>query len=95
MTFDEAMHVKCKRCGRDAAHHRMTNSGNFYCPVLNRNGIGLLNGDIRKHNYKPSSVDAIHMPVQYLHRAYFPSSVGKAIKDGLKSFIGTPDMATG
>lgn len=95
MTFEEAMHAECKRCGKYAAHHRMTASGSFYCLVLNHMGIHILNQDVYKYDYKPSSVDATHMSVRHLHRAKLPDSVGAIIKDGLKGFIGTPDMATG
>ena len=31
MTLLEAMHVECDWCGEDAGHHRLTDSGNFYC----------------------------------------------------------------
>jgi hypothetical protein len=97
VTFDEAMHTECKRCGQEAQHHRMTNRGHFYCLLLNRDGIAVLNHDVREYSYSPGKRDAYNLPVRFLYKARFENPgnavVGTIIKDGLKNYVGQADVA--
>lgn len=97
MTFDEAMHAKCKRCGQEAQLHRLSPKGNFYCLVLNQFGINALNEDIRKYDYTPGIRDAMRLPARFLHPARFDKPggavIGTVIKDGLKNYVGQPGVA--
>lgn len=93
MTFDEAMHAECARCGQAAQSHRMTNSGQFYCLMLKPEGLSILNQDIRQYGYEPGVRDAMRLPVRYLYKARFREGVAMVstiIKDGLKNYVGQP-----
>jgi hypothetical protein len=87
MTFDESMHAVCDWCGEMAMHHRMTDSGNFYClePAMGRSARwmrsttkrwGVVDARLWAQN-KASCSD--------LKKSPLPKEVGKVIVDNWRT----------
>ncbi len=79
MTFNEALHEECRKCGETAAQHRLTKSGTLYCLMPRSLGQYM--------HTKPLKVWASTVRVSELVRSPIPTSVGETINKGLGTFV--------
>ncbi len=79
MTFNEALHEECRKCGETAAQHRLTKTGALYCLMAKRS----------PHSdwSKTLKVWASTVRVSELVRSPIPTSVGETINKGLGTFV--------
>jgi hypothetical protein len=93
MRFDEAMSTTCGRCNKPASRHRLTSRGQFYCLVLNRNGILYENYQHIKDELAFGSLNLATISVKYLTKSRLPKGVAAIIKDGIRNYAGSDGLA--
>ncbi len=77
MTFQEALHEECRKCGETAANHRLTKGDVFYC---------LIGKTVAAH-CQPVKVWASKVKVSELVKSPLPTSIGQTINEGLGTFV--------
>ena len=89
MTFDEAMHTRCDRCGGEAQMHRMSDGGNFYCLEPKRDhGPSWRKAVVRRWNQAEQLQWAMsRAKLTELVRAPIPKEVGKVIAANLRGSV--------
>ena len=89
MTFDEAMHTRCERCGGEAQMHRMTDGGNFYCLEPKRGGFPTWrNSLVRTWDQAEQLQWAMsRAKLTDLVRSPLPKEVGKVIAANLRGSV--------
>ena len=77
--FQEGLQIECKGCGSNAANHRLTPSGNFYC--LKFNSAYRWRRDSNRRDILVYTVS-----VKELVRGSFPAGLGKAVNQAMGEF---------
>ena len=88
--FQEGLKTECRDCGKDAQHHRLTPTGNFYCLELNEAGRSrYMPGYYGRKTSGLTDLTRIvyTCAVRYLRSSPLPSGLGSAINGAMKETL--------